>query len=122
MRLLRAAYTLVKTYLWSGFRDWLPKWLENNFKSSTGQPVKNELIIRYLDALIDLRARRGQKVHLQYVKGHAGEEGNEGADKLANYGATMSALEDEDWDALIAKVGDEVGAMVCVTCCASGTI
>ena len=40
-------------------------------------------------------------MHLQYVKGHAGEEGNEGADYLANLGATMGELPENDWDALI---------------------
>ena len=45
-----------------GFREWMPKWLRNGFKSSTGQPVKNAPLIRYLSALLDLRAREGQKV------------------------------------------------------------
>ena len=40
----------------------MPKWLRNGFKSSTGQPVKNAPLIRYLSSLLDLRAREGQKV------------------------------------------------------------
>ena len=90
----------------------MPKWLQNNFVSSTGQPVKNAPLIRYLSALLDQRARRGQKVHLQYVRGHAGEEGNEGADRLANWGVTLPPRPERDWDALIAgleDVTDEVG-------------
>ncbi|TBU44552.1 hypothetical protein BD309DRAFT_958212 [Dichomitus squalens] len=79
----------------------MPKWMRNNFVSVNGQPVKNAPLIRYLSALLDQRAREGQKVHLQYVKGHAGEEGNEGADYLANLGATMGELPERDWDALI---------------------
>ncbi|RPD56755.1 ribonuclease H-like protein [Lentinus tigrinus ALCF2SS1-6] len=44
------------------FREWMPKWLNNNFKTSTGEPVKNAPLIRYLAALLDQRAREGQKV------------------------------------------------------------
>ena len=45
-----------------GFREWMPKWIRNNFKTSTGEPVKNAPLIRYLSALLDQRAREGQKV------------------------------------------------------------
>ena len=89
-----------------GFREWMPKWLKNNFLTASKEPVKNAPLIRYLSALLDLRARRGQKVHLQYVKGHAGIEGNEGADRLANYGATMAMLPERDWEMLINTLDD----------------
>ena len=39
------------------------------------------------------------------MKGHAGEEGNEGADYMANLGATLGELPENDWDALIATLG-----------------
>ncbi|PIL28019.1 hypothetical protein GSI_09870 [Ganoderma sinense ZZ0214-1] len=120
---------LIKTdskYSISCFREWMPKWLKSGFVASNGKPVKNAPLIRYLSALLDQRAREGQKarstlvpsslgfprphfksdqVHLQYVKGHAGEEGNEGADYLANLGATMGELPENDWDALIETLG-----------------
>ena len=35
------------------------------------------------------------------MKGHAGETGNEGADQLANIGATMSEQPERDWEALV---------------------
>lgn len=35
------------------------------------------------------------------VLGHSGEEGNEGADRLANLGATMPTVPDRDWADLI---------------------
>ena len=47
-------------------------------------------------------------VHLQYVPGRAGIEGNEGVDVLANYGATVEPLEERDWDALITELADDV--------------
>lgn len=96
----------------------MPKWLKNNFRTASGEPVKNASLIRYLSALLDLRAREGQKVaalaslqtsriyallqvHLQYIKGHAGHEGNEGADQQANLGATMPLEPERDWEALM---------------------
>ncbi len=41
------------------------------------------------------------QVHLQYVKGHAGIEGNEGADYCANQGAVLPQEPERDWDALV---------------------
>ncbi|KAI0779265.1 hypothetical protein C8Q74DRAFT_1258069 [Fomes fomentarius] len=75
----------------------MPKWLKNGFKSSTGEPAKDAPLIRYFSALLDFRAREGQKIHLQYVKGYAGIEGNEGADQLANVGAMMAEESERDW-------------------------
>ncbi|KAI0646029.1 ribonuclease H-like domain-containing protein [Trametes meyenii] len=98
---------LVKTdskYSISCFRHWMPKWLQNNFKTASGEPVKNASLIRYLSALLNERAREGQKIHLQYIKGHAGHEGNEGADRLANVGATMPEETERDWDALLSAL------------------
>ena len=56
-----------------GFKEWLPKWKRNHFRTSTGKDVSNAGIIRYFDALLQERALAGQRVHLEYVKGHAGD-------------------------------------------------
>ena len=51
-------------------------------------------------SLLELRQVLNQTVQLQYIKGHAGHEGNEGADRQANLGATEPEIPDEpDWDA-----------------------
>ena len=58
-------------------------------------------------------------MHLQYVKGHAGEEGNEGADWLANQGALRPEESERDWDTLIDgldAVGGEVRSPLLPTC------
>ncbi len=50
--------------------------------TSAKQPVKNEDLWRALDA----QAAR-HTIEWHWVKGHAGDEGNERADALANAGA-----------------------------------
>jgi ribonuclease HI len=83
-----------------GFTDWLPGWRRRNFTTSKGTPVKNVELVKYMDALFSTRQRSGQEVRLEHVRGHAGEEGNEGADALAVCGTKLQEVEEPDWDAL----------------------
>ncbi|KAJ7687357.1 ribonuclease H-like domain-containing protein [Mycena rosella] len=102
---------LIKTdskYCRDCFQEWLPNWIKRNWRTSTGEPVKNAPLIRYLSAQFDARARRGQQVRLQYVKAHNGEEGNEGADAQANKGVLEAPMDEQDWAALEAKLKDEL--------------
>ncbi|CAL1698323.1 unnamed protein product [Somion occarium] len=85
------------------FREWIAKWRRNGWKTSKGEPVKNESIIRYLDALLAERSASGQEIELDYVAGHKGHEGNEGADRLANDGCLLPKVLDQDWNALEAQ-------------------
>lgn len=79
--------------------EWSKGWIQKNWVTSSGQPVKNRAIIQYLLALLDARQRWGHKVEIKWVKGHAGIVGNEGADQLANLGCTYDEEEDWDWKA-----------------------
>ncbi|KAH8092193.1 hypothetical protein BXZ70DRAFT_951650 [Cristinia sonorae] len=81
-------------------KEWLPGWRQRNFRTSNGGAVANEPLIKYLDALLKERRHVGQKVELEYVQGHVGIEGNEGADAQANRGCTMPEVEEPDWVAL----------------------
>ncbi|KAG6874387.1 hypothetical protein C0995_015123 [Termitomyces sp. Mi166 len=76
---------------------WLPKWERNNFRTAGGDPVKNIEIIKYVSALLEVRALVGQPVHMEYVKGHSGDRGNDGADAEANKGALLPPVSERDW-------------------------
>ena len=59
---------------------WYAGFVRRNWLTAAGTPVKNkELIVDIHRKLIIL----GERVVLQYVKGHAGNVGNEAADALA---------------------------------------
>ena len=70
--------------------------------------MRNAPLLQYLASLLELRALRKQKVKFVYVKGHAGIEGNEGADRQANLGATMEVQAERDWDAERREVREKI--------------
>jgi ribonuclease HI len=70
-------------YVRSGITSWLNSWKRNGWRTASKQPVKNEDLWRRLDA-----AAAKHEVHWLWVKGHAGNPGNERADALANRGMT----------------------------------
>src|SRR4051812_10228561 len=92
----------------TGFTSWLPNWIDRGFRTTQGEPVKNQALIRYLSAHLDARAKCGQQVKLEYVKGHAGIEGNEGADAQANLGATMPRIAERNWAQLQGELEKEM--------------
>lgn len=65
-------------YLRKGMTEWLAGWKANGWKTRTRQPVKNGDLWRALD-----EAQRGHRLQWRWVKGHAGNEGNERCDQLA---------------------------------------
>ncbi|GAB5605731.1 ribonuclease HI [Sideroxyarcus sp. TK5] len=68
-------------YVLQGITEWLPGWKQRGWKTASKQPVKNEDLWRRLDDAVT-------RHHIEWVwvKGHAGHEGNERADALANRG------------------------------------
>ena len=69
------------TYVLKGLQEWLPGWKKRGWKTASKKPVKNEDLWRELD---ELAAKRD--VDWRWVKGHAGDIGNERADELARAG------------------------------------
>ena len=74
------------TYLLNGITKWIEAWQRNGWRTSAKKPVKNEDLWRRLIA-----AMNGHEVSWLWVKGHAGEEGNERADALARLGIEEAA-------------------------------
>ena len=68
-------------YLRGGVTGWLDTWKRNGWRTSGRKPVKNEDLWRRLDA-----AAERHDVEWLWVKGHAGDEHNERADRLAREG------------------------------------
>jgi len=70
-------------YVLQGVTKWLVGWKANGWKTAAKQPVKNVDLWQALDALI---RSAGHEIDWRWVKGHAGDTGNERADMLANKG------------------------------------
>ena len=69
------------TYVMQGMQSWIAGWKRNGWRTASKQPVKNADLWQDLDAEV---ARH--EVSWVWVKGHAGDPGNERADQLANRG------------------------------------
>ena len=68
-------------YVQKGISQWIHNWKRNGWKTSDKQPVKNADLWQELDRLAG-----EHRITWVWVKGHAGEPGNERADRLANRG------------------------------------
>ncbi|CAG8459870.1 929_t:CDS:2 [Ambispora gerdemannii] len=73
-------------YLVKAHKSWIENWVKNGWKTATKQDVGNKDLFQ---RLLELIKNREGKVEITYVPGHAGVEGNEAADRLANAGALL---------------------------------
>jgi ribonuclease HI len=69
------------TYVRNGITQWLPGGRARGWRTADKKPVKNQDL---WEALAELAAKHDVEWH--WVKGHAGHDGNERADALANRG------------------------------------
>ncbi|MBV9093682.1 MAG: ribonuclease HI [Streptosporangiaceae bacterium] len=73
-------------YLLDGITKWVTGWQRNGWLTSARHPVKNvDLWRRLIDVMDD------HEIRWQWVKGHAGDPGNERADELARLGIAEAA-------------------------------
>jgi len=84
-RPVRATLHTDSKYVCTGIEEWLPQWEKRGWKTADRKPVKNLDLWQALDA-----ARARHQITWQWVKGHAGNPGNERVDALAN--AAIDAL------------------------------
>lgn len=72
------------TYVRDGITKWIDGWKAKGWKTAAKKPVKNEDLWRALDEVAS-----AQDIEWKWVKGHAGDPGNERADALANQGMAI---------------------------------
>jgi ribonuclease HI len=73
-------------YLLDGITKWIQGWQRNGWKTAAKKPVKNDDLWRRL-----VEAMRPHDVSWVWVRGHAGDPGNERADALARRGIEEAA-------------------------------
>ena len=66
-------------YVLQGINEWIGNWKSNGWKTAAKKPVKNADLWQMLEKQV-----QRHRVNWHWVKGHAGIEGNEEADRLAN--------------------------------------
>ena len=68
-------------YVQLGITEWIGNWIRRDWRTADKKPVKNADLWQRLHSVA-----AGHDVHWHWVKGHAGIDGNERADELANRG------------------------------------
>ena len=70
-------------YVLQGITEWIVGWKARGWRTASKEPVKNIELWQRLDAIV---TNGGHQIDWRWVKGHAGDPGNERADALANRG------------------------------------
>lgn len=79
----RVQLYLDSQYVRKGVTEWLQNWKARGWKTAAKAPVKNQDLWQRLDELLQTT---DHDIEWHWVKGHAGDPGNERADALANRG------------------------------------
>ena len=72
-------------YVKMGITEWIEKWLQNNWKTSSKKKVKNLELWKELSSI-----SKKHKIKWLWIKGHAGDPINEEVDVLAKKAAKSS--------------------------------
>ena len=82
----RITFYLDSEYVRKGITEWIHGWKAKGWRTASKQPVKNVELWQQLDVLVH---QAGHRISWHWVKGHAGDIGNERADGLANRGVAL---------------------------------
>ncbi len=74
-------------YVRKGITEWIHGWKARGWKTAAKQPVKNVDLWQALDSVV---SNSQHKITWKWVRGHAGDPGNERADALANRGVDQA--------------------------------
>lgn len=72
-------------YVQKGISEWIGGWKRRGWITADKKPVKNADLWKMLD-----EEAAKHKVEWRWVRGHAGDPGNERADELANQGVALA--------------------------------
>ena len=72
-------------YVKQGITEWIEKWIQNNWKTSSKQKVKNVDLWKELNEIAEKH-----KIEWHWVKAHAGNPINEEVDELAKKAASLN--------------------------------
>lgn len=72
-------------YVKNGMNEWIAGWKRQGWRTASRKPVKNVELWQELDQL-----SQKHTIHWRWIKGHAGDPGNEKADELANKGCEIT--------------------------------
>jgi len=75
-------------YVQKGITAWIHNWKRRGWRTAEKTPVKNDDLWRRLDELASIH-----RIEWIWVRGHAGNVGNERADRLANMGIDALILD-----------------------------
>lgn len=84
-------------YVMQGITEWIANWKRRGWRTSARKPVKNQDLWEMLDQEVQRHT-----IDWQWVRGHAGDPGNERADELANQGVD-ELLDAIDGDSVCGK-------------------
>lgn len=82
-------------YSINSFTNWIKGWKANSWVRAGNKPLENKDLILEYDRLTE---EEGVKIDLRYIKGHAGEIGNELADGLATGRLTPEEVLNTQWN------------------------
>lgn len=77
------------------FTRFLPGWIQNNFQTIKGEPVKHQDLIKEGHELLIKLEKACVTIKFQHVKAHSGVQGNEIVDTYAKMGATANPKVEE---------------------------
>lgn len=75
-------------YCINSFTNWIKSWKANGWTRPKNKPLENKELMQKYDKM----TTEGIQIDLRYIKGHAGEKGNELADMLATGKITVEQV------------------------------
>jgi ribonuclease HI len=95
-------------YLKNGITKWIQGWKRKGWKTSAGKAVLNKDLWQQLDQLSQTLNDRQIKVDWRYVRGHAGNPGNERCDEIARAFTQNNAIRLKQYSNVETAIADEL--------------